>query len=100
MLPIYYPDLTFVEEGCFVLNENGRPIIVVSPDGSGRQNASGKVAVGFECPYRGKTFTTQVHYTLSSCYLLQVLAEMVSLKTDTLQYLICAIHQYRQLFSR
>ena len=53
MLPIYYPDLTFVEEGCFILNENGRPIIVVSPDGSGRQNASGKVAVGFECPYRG-----------------------------------------------
>ena len=89
VLPVYYPDLTFVEEGCFVLNENGRPLIVVSPDGSGRQNASGKVAVGFEfkCPYPGKTFTTQVHYTLPSYYVLQVLAEMVSLKTDTLLYM-------------
>ena len=89
VLPIYYPDLTFIEEGCYVLRENGRPLIVVSPDGSGRKNVSDKASVGFEfkCPYPGKTFTTQVHYTLPSYYVLQVLAEMVSLNTDKLLYM-------------
>ena len=89
VLPIYHPDLTYIEEGCYVLSENDKPLIVVSPDGSGRQDISDKAAVGFEfkCPYPGKTFTTQVQYTLPTYYVLQVLAEMVSLKTDTLLYM-------------
>lgn len=34
ILPFYYPDLTYVEEGAHVIRRNKAPFILVSPDGS------------------------------------------------------------------
>lgn len=40
VLPAYYPNLAYVEEGCTVLKKDGKSFLVVSPDGSGRAEAA------------------------------------------------------------
>ena len=32
IMPAYFPDLSYVEEGCYLLNEQGSDFMVVSPD--------------------------------------------------------------------
>ncbi|CAC5368364.1 unnamed protein product [Mytilus coruscus] len=34
ILPIYYPDTKYIEEGAFKITHDGKPFILVSPDGS------------------------------------------------------------------
>ena len=51
ILPFLYPDLAYVEEGCYVEyvdQLNSKPLIVVSPDGSIRNGAHKKAILGFE----------------------------------------------------
>ena len=89
VLPIFCPDVTYVEEGCYIEYNDNHTLLIVSPDGSGHKDIMGKTVLAFEfkCPFPGKVFTTPVHYSLPSYYILQVLSEMVVLRTDTLLYL-------------
>ena len=54
IMPVLSPELIFCEEGCVqVYDENGNTFLVVSPDGSLRENSSlqsSKVAVEKKCP--------------------------------------------------
>lgn len=44
ILPFYYPDLTYEDEGAHVIRRNEAPFILVSPDGSlGKINLDGMV---------------------------------------------------------
>ena len=89
VLPVYGPDLVYVEEGCYRLSIGGKNMII-SPDGSCRSTENDNVVYGVECkcPYPGKKHTTQVHYKLPKYYVTQVLSEMFALQTDKL-FLIC-----------
>ena len=89
VLPIFCPDVTYVEEGCYIEYSDNRTLLIVSPDGSGRKDMMGETVLAFEfkCPFPGKVFITPVHYSLPSYYILQVLSEMVVLNTDSLLYL-------------
>ena len=88
ILPVYYPGVDYFEEGCYEVIVNETPLIVVSPDGSGRRDSSNGVVVAFEfkCPAPGKTFTTPIHYEVPTRYVPQLLAEMAVLQCTTLLY--------------
>lgn len=34
ILPVYFPDINYVEDGCYLIHENESEFMVVSPDGS------------------------------------------------------------------
>lgn len=89
ILPVYNPELKYVEEGCYRSSLDGT-LVVISPDGSCRSSCESQAVVGIECkcPFPGKTFTTQVFYSLPKYYVTQVLSEMYALKTDLL-YVLC-----------
>ena len=93
-LPIYYPRLHFVEEGCYVLSGKNVDILgEVSPDGSIRRfDCSGEdspklgnviAAVEIKCPFPTER-SLPVHYSLPGYYVAQCLAEIVVLQTDIL----------------
>ena len=64
ILPVYYPHLTFIEDGCEILHF-GDTYVVISRDGSGvNENNQCKVAFEFKCPKTGKERVTDVHYDL------------------------------------
>ena len=88
VLPIYFPELEFYEEGCYALKMKNDGLIIVSPDGSLRHLSKQEPSIGIEikCPYPGKTFTTPVHYKLPTYYVPQVLCEMAVLKVDQLLF--------------
>ena len=92
VLPIYYPDLVYVEEGAETVVLNEEKFLIVSPDGSIRkynpdvapiENIVIK-AVEVKCPYPGKIYTTPVYYEIPWYYTTQILAEMCfrSFKSD------------------
>jgi hypothetical protein len=88
VLPVFFPELVFYEEGCYKLVHDTIPIIV-SPDGSCR-NANDKplLAIEIKCPApkEGVSFKTSQHYSLPKYYVPQVLSEMAALEVDTLLY--------------
>ncbi|CAG2256016.1 unnamed protein product [Mytilus edulis] len=93
VLPLYYPNLAYIEEGAHVINSNGTPLILVSPDGSlGKMNMDGidiptpVVACEFKCP-SPSDFRTPVHYDMPIRYIPQVLSEMASMNVEELIYL-------------
>ena len=69
VIPVFYPHLTYREDGCEVMliaaeSEN---YAISSGDGSGI-DTNGQVEVAFEikCPKPGKTHTTDVFYKLTN----------------------------------
>ena len=92
VLPIYYPDLVYVEEGAESVMFNEEKFLIVSPDGSIRkynpdvapiENIVIK-AVEVKCPYPGKIYTTPVYYEIPWYYTTQILAEMYVLGVSSL----------------
>lgn len=85
VIPVMHPDLIFFEEGCVeILNHNNKTFMVVSPDGSLRQNSrfdSTQVGIELKCPY----FKAQTCFPQR--YLLQCLAEIEVLNVESLIYL-------------
>lgn len=97
VMPAYFPNYYYVEEGCYVSPGEKRDILfVVSPDGSIREveKAFGDLsgignaiaAIEVKCPFP-KENTVPVHYSLPEYYVCQCLAEMCVLKTDRLLYI-------------
>ena len=89
VLPVYYPELIYYEEGCYTMSHNDQTLLLVSPDGSAREATSGDVgaAVEFKCPVPGKAFTTPVHYTIPTRYITQLICEMGTLNSKKLIYI-------------
>ncbi len=80
-LPVYSPQLKYVEEGCECLLHEGKTILVSSSDGSLRSHPDdvAHFAIEGKCPLPGKQFAPDVHYELPTYYVPQLLAEMRSL---------------------
>ena len=89
VLPVYFPELSFKEEGCNVEELNGSVFFVCSPDGSCGIGGDGDpvLACEFKCPMPGNTHATPVHYKIPIYYAIQLLAEMNTLQTDKLLYM-------------
>ncbi|VDI01697.1 Hypothetical predicted protein [Mytilus galloprovincialis] len=95
IMPVFFPNLQFYEEGCYAFPVDGTGTLIVSPDGSLREvcidnpNQTTKPVVGIEikCPYHGKEHSTPVQYTLPIYYIPQVLCEMHVLKVDNLLFI-------------
>ena len=88
VLPVFFPDMIFYEEGCYALEMKTGGYTIVSPDGSLRQSTGKGNVIGIEikCPFPDKTFTTPIHYKLPTYYVPQVLCEMAVLKADQLLF--------------
>ena len=88
VLPVYFPDMNFYEEGCYALELINGGYTIVSPDGSLRQSSNKSNVIGIEikCPYPDKTFTTPIHYKLPTYYVPQVLCEMAALNAEQLLF--------------
>lgn len=76
ILPFYYPNLKFVEEGAHVLHTDNKPLVLVSPDGSLSQieinstkSEMTKLACEFKCPCP-TDYKTPVHYEIPQRYVL------------------------------
>ena len=93
VLPFFYSDLVFVEEGCHIINHQDRPLFLISPDGSAGvlsqadvvQKPNPRLAFEIKCP-TGNIFTTTVHYKIPDRYIMQVLSEMAALDVNVLLY--------------
>ena len=78
IIPVYYPNLVFREDGCEVLKLNDSSV-VVSGDGSGMNNEKKtEVAFEFKCPKPGKRYVTDVHYSLPLRYTTQIISQMAA----------------------
>jgi hypothetical protein len=92
VLPAYLPTVHFVEEGCYsekaVDPIPDKPLLITSPDGSGRTTAFSQAICGFEfkCPVP-KTHSAQVQYSIPVYYAIQLLAQMHCLQCNELLYL-------------
>ncbi|XP_053397710.1 uncharacterized protein LOC128556471 [Mercenaria mercenaria] len=91
-LPVFHPDLSFIEVGCCLLSGNvdfGKPLIAVSPDGSlcrGDNNNERVAAIEIKCPYP-KTDGETLFYTIPQYYICQCLAEMKALDVMSLIFI-------------
>lgn len=68
VLPFYYPDLNYVEEGAHIISKNDNPFILVSPDGSLRSSniqvsQQPLLTCEFKCPYP-EDYKVPVHYEI------------------------------------
>ena len=89
VLPVYWPNLQYVEEGCFqIFTEESGVSVVISPDGSCREsvNAPSVFAIECKCPMPGEVFTTPVFYSIPKYYVPQLLAEMKALNSTELLF--------------
>ena len=86
---MYFPELSFKEEGCNIEELNGSVFFVCSPDGSFGIGGDGDpvLACEFKCPMPGNTHATPVHYKIPIYYAVQLLAEMNTLQTGKLLYM-------------
>ena len=84
VLPVYFPELLFKEEGCIIEELYGSVLFVCSPDGSCGIGGDGDpvLAYEFKCPMPGNTHATPVHYKIPIYY--ELLAEMNTLQTGIL----------------
>ena len=76
ILPVLHPEMIFFETGCYVLQHENKPFIVVSPDGQGKSGANEHCLTAFEikCPVPGKKFTPDVHYYVPKYYIPQLIS--------------------------
>ncbi|CAG2194451.1 unnamed protein product [Mytilus edulis] len=86
VMPAFFPNLTYYEEGIHMITANNKNIIGVSPDGSIRrsENLSGVIedivyAVECKCPYSSYKFNTPVYYKIPTRYICQTMLEMRSM---------------------
>ena len=85
IMPVYFPDLSYVEEGCYLLNEQGSDFMVVSPDGSLRKTVTADAAHGFEAKCKTPNqYVLPVYYNIPHYYVLQTMSEMKALNVDNL----------------
>jgi len=89
VLPVYYPNLLFREDGCLVL-PIGETFAIISGDGSGiNERLETEVAFEIKCPIPGKTFSTDQYYNFPVYYTTQVMSQMVSKQMSLLpQYML------------
>ena len=84
IMPVYYPDLVYREDGCEILKmTNG--YVVVSGDGTAINGIGGssQLAVEFKCPIPGKMYKTDVYYNFPNYYGAQVLSQMAAKHCET-----------------
>ena len=94
ILPAFYPDLSYFEEGCIRIGF-GDLNMIVSPDGSCKDNLTEmtKMAIEVKCPSPCSpgSYKVPVFYTIQKYYVPQILSEMYALQTDELLF-ICYSH--------
>ena len=81
IMPVYYPDLLFKEDGCIVLDmkSNTGAYAVISGDGTGQNMDNTNIlAVEFKCPMPNKQHVPDVYYRLPPYYVTQVLSQMAA----------------------
>ena len=93
IIPFYFPDLSYYEEGSHFLISENENFMLVSPDGSLRSNKqendtipSPVLATEFKCPYPSP-FKTPVAYDIQDRYIFQILAEMASMNVSKLIFI-------------
>ena len=87
ILPVYFPDLVYREDGCNIIPLNDS-YAVISGDGSGIDtDNSTKMTFEFKCPKPNKERVTDQHYSLPVRYTTQVLAQMFAKKCEHLAYI-------------
>jgi len=65
ILPIYFPNLSYVEEGCYIIKEQESNFMVVSPDGSLRRSIFTDASLGFEAKCRSPNLNSlPVYYRI------------------------------------
>ena len=98
VLPVYMPTAVFFEEGFYSIKHGiESEFIIVSPDGSCRQNSVPVTAIEIKCPLPGKKVVPDVHYRLPDYYVCQVLSEMTVLNCTSLFY-VCWTPQSTTVF--
>ncbi|CAC5410294.1 unnamed protein product [Mytilus coruscus] len=92
-LPIYYPEMKYIEEGVHYVNDNDQPYFIVSPDGSlgymdtlSSSDPVPLIGCEFKCPVATE-YKTPVHYEVPKRYVTQVLSEMAAMDVKELMYL-------------
>ncbi|CAC5380282.1 unnamed protein product [Mytilus coruscus] len=88
VLPTFYSAMTFHEEGCYIIDNQGKKFCVVSPDGSLRMNARPVIAVEIKCPSPQTFNSEEPYYRVPVRYVLQMMMEMFVLKVST-AILVC-----------
>ena len=80
IMPVYYPSLTYQEDGCVVLPlDLESHYAVISGDGTGiNQEKNETVAFELKCPIPEKKYTPDVYYELPVRYSTQVLSQMAA----------------------
>ncbi|CAC5401718.1 unnamed protein product [Mytilus coruscus] len=87
MLPVYFPQLSFREDGCEIINI-GNSMAVISGDGTGiSEEEDSVVAFEFKCPVPGKTYTTDIQYKIPTHYTTQILGQMAVKKCKSLVFI-------------
>ena len=93
VMPVFYPSLIFQEESCAVMeNNNQKPMLVVSPDGTLR-NTKHEPAMAFEAKCKPPNEqSTEVYYKIPWYYVTQILAEMAAYNTNDLLFTCWSPH--------
>ena len=80
ILPVYYPELIYREDGCVVLPmDSEKAYAVISGDGTGFTcDNRNQVAFELKCPIPGKQYVPDVYYELPVYYTTQVLSQMAA----------------------
>jgi hypothetical protein len=89
IMPIWYPNKKYFEEGCHVVHHKDQPFLLVSPDGSIRNTFQGGAALGIEVKCKPKPQylqSTPVYYSIPTYYVVQLLCEMKVMNTDRLLF--------------
>lgn len=89
-LPAFAPHLSYYEEGCYIEKEDGRIVLVVSPDGSLRCNGN---EIEIKCFFPGKTFTTPVHYGIPHCSTTFVRCKAKCIHLESTNFYFCHIQK-------
>ena len=87
LLPVYLPNAVFYEEGFYRIRSHAdENFLIVSPDGSCRENEVPIAAIEIKCPLPGKTVVPDVQYKIPDYYVCQILSEMVAFNCTSLFY--------------
>ena len=81
ILPAYFPELLYCEEGCALINKDNELFYLSSPDGSIRSSVYSEPTFMYETKCKPPVPTTQmtpVYYTIPKYYIMQILGEMKS----------------------
>ena len=79
VIPVFYPNLKYHEDGCETLEIGHGSYAVVSGDGSGLgTDGRPKVAFELKCPVPEKKFTPDVYYKFPDYYVTQVISQMAA----------------------